>query len=121
MNPSSKFFYVQVAQLKEANDFFQNRLGMNTEPAFLSEKEKCILVKPDDTTMIFLSEKKHEHQTRKVTLNTPDLLEDYCRLRANGVTFTRMPIYLNEGLSAMFSDPSGNEYTILEERQYSED
>ncbi|WP_231426668.1 MULTISPECIES: hypothetical protein [Pedobacter] len=121
MNGSSKFFYVQVAQLKEANDFFQNILGMNTEPVSLSEEEKCILVKPDKTTQIFLSEKKHNNQTSKITLMSSDLLEDYCRLKANGVAFSRMPIYLNEGLSAAFSDPSGNEYIILEKRNYTED
>ncbi|WP_316807482.1 VOC family protein [Pedobacter agri] len=121
MNRSAKFYYVQVAQLAEANDFFQNRLGMDTEQTFLSEQEKCILVKPDHYTSIFLSEQKHDYQTAKVLIPTTDLLEDYCKLKANGIEFSRMPVYLNEGLSATFSDPYGNEYIILEYRNYTED
>ncbi|RDC56813.1 hypothetical protein DU508_06305 [Pedobacter chinensis] len=121
MNHPSKFFYVQVARLTEANDFFRNRLGMVTEPGFLSEKEQCILVKPDGNISIFLTEAKHANQTRQVILNSSDVLEDYCRLKANGVEFSKKPVYLSEGLSAAFSDPYGNEYVILEQRNYNED
>lgn len=118
MNSSSKFSYMQVAQVKEANAFFQNRLGVNAEATFLSEKGKCMLLKPDDTTKIFLSENTNENQTKIVTLDTADLLEDYCRLKSNGVAFPQMPVNLSKGLSVIFSDPSGNEYIILEKRYY---
>jgi len=121
MSHPSKFFYVHVARLTEANDFFKDRLGMDTELSFLPEKEQCILVKPDDNTSIFLTEAKHDNQTRQVILNTSDVLEDYCRLKAKGIEFSKKPVYLSEGLSAAFSDPYGNEYVILEQRNYNED
>jgi predicted enzyme related to lactoylglutathione lyase len=121
MNRPANLFYVQVMQLNEAKDFFNNLLGMNTEMTILAGREKCILVKPNSETSIFLSEKRHLNQTNKITLKSDDCLEDYCRLKANGVSFKKAPAYLDEGLCVEFSDPFGNDYTILEQRNYTED
>jgi predicted enzyme related to lactoylglutathione lyase len=119
MNQSSKLFYVKVGQLEDAATFFKDRLGMTVEENLL-DKEKCILVKPNSDTQILLSKAKNQNQTSQITLNTDDCLEDYCRFKANGIIFKREPVYLSEGLCAVFSDPFGNDYTLLEERSYSE-
>ena len=121
MGQSAKFFYVQVKQLNDAAAFYANCLGMFTEPAPISAKEKGVLVKADSDTNLFLSEQKHQNQISKILLNSDDCLEDYCRLKSRGVVFKKTPSYLNEGLSAEFSDPYGNDFTILEQRNYNED
>ncbi|MGN7987315.1 VOC family protein [Pedobacter sp. 22226] len=121
MSPSAKFFYVQVQQLNDADAFYANCLGMPTEATIFPGQEKGILVKADDKTSIFLSEHKHQNQTNKIVLQSDDCLEDYCRLKSRGVIFKKTPSYLTEGLSAAFSDPYGNEFIILEQRNYNED
>jgi predicted enzyme related to lactoylglutathione lyase len=120
MSQSAKFFYVQVKQLNDADAFYTNCLGMLTESTMIS-KEKAILVKVDGETNIFLSEHKHQNQTNKIVLTSDDCLEDYCRLRSRGVVFKNRPAYLSEGLSIEFSDPYGNDFIILEQRNYNED
>ncbi|WP_316845353.1 VOC family protein [Pedobacter psychrodurus] len=120
MSQSAKFFYVQVKQLNDADAFYTNCLGMLTESTIIS-KEKAILVKVDGKTNIFLSEHKHQNQTNKIVLTSDDCLEDYCRLRSRGVVFKNRPAYLGEGLSIEFSDPYGNDFIILEQRNYNED
>jgi len=121
MSQSAKFFYVQVKQLNDADAFYANCLGMPTERTMISAKEKGILVKVDCETNIFLSEHKHQNQTNKIVLTSDDCLEDYCRLKSKGVVFKKMPSYLSEGLSIEFSDPYGNDFIILEQRNYNED
>lgn len=121
MSLCGKFFYVQVKQLNDAWAFYANCLGMVTEPTMLHGEEKGILVKADEETNIFLSERKHQNQTNKIVLNSDDCLEDYCRLKSRGVIFKKTPSYLSEGLSVEFSDPYGNNFTILEQRNYNED
>ncbi|MBT2562398.1 MULTISPECIES: VOC family protein [Pedobacter] len=121
MNQSAKFFYVQVKQLNDADAFYANCLGMPTESTMISEKEKGIMVKADHETNIFLSEQKHQNQTNKIVLTSDDCLEDYCRLKSRGVIFKNRPAYLSEGLSIEFSDPYGNHFIILEQRNYNED
>jgi predicted enzyme related to lactoylglutathione lyase len=120
MNQSSNFFYVKVGQLEDAAAFFKDRLGMRIEEDLFLDQEKCILVKPDAETQIYLSKKKKKNQTNQITLRTEDCLENYCRLKAMGITFKKAPCYLNEGLCAVFSDPFGNDYTLLEQRSYND-
>lgn len=121
MSRSAKSFYVQVKQLNDAAVFYANCLGMLTEDTMLPSQEKGLLVKADQDTHLFLSEHQHQNQTNKILLSSEDCLEDYCRLKSRGVVFKNAPAYLNEGLSVEFSDPYGNNFTILEQRNYNED
>jgi len=121
MSQSAKSFYVQVKQLNDAESYYANCLGMLTETTIISGKEKGLLVKVDQDTHLFLSEEKHQNQTRKIVLTSDDCLEDYCRLKSRGVVFKKAPAYLSEGLCVEFSDPYGNDFTILEQRNYNED
>jgi len=121
MSQSAKFFYVQVKQLNDADAFYTNCLGMFTEVTMICDEEKAILVKVDGDTNIFLSEHKHQNQTNKILLTSDDCLEDYCRLKSRGVIFKKAPSYLSEGLSIEFSDPYGNDFIILEQRNYNEE
>lgn len=120
MSQSAKFFYVQVKQLNDADAFYTNCLGMLTESTVVS-KEKGVLVKVYGKTNIFLSEFGHQNQTNKIVLTSDDCLEDYCKLKSRGVVFKNKPVYLTEGLSIEFSDPYGNKFIILEQRNYNED
>ncbi len=121
MGQSAKFFYVQVKQLNDADAFYTNCLGMLTEKTTIADQEKGILVKANGETNILLSEHKHQNQTKKIVLKSDDCLEDYCRLKSRGVVFKKKPSYLSEGLSVEFSDPYGNDFIILEQRNYNED
>jgi predicted enzyme related to lactoylglutathione lyase len=89
------------------------------EEVVMYDKETRLLVKHNDTH-ILLSEQRNQNQTNQIILHTADCLANYCRLKAKGIHFKKEPSYLNEGLCIVFADPFGNEYTLLEERSYSE-
>jgi predicted enzyme related to lactoylglutathione lyase len=120
MIQSPKFFYVKVDQLEDAAIFYRDQLGMTVEHISVPGTAKCYLVKHDQHTQILLSENHSQNQTAKVTLPTNDCLANYCKLKARGVNFKKTPLYLDQGLCVVFSDPFGNEYTLLEERSYNE-
>ncbi|MDQ7947792.1 MAG: VOC family protein [Pedobacter sp.] len=116
----NQIIHVRVGHLKDAANFFEDRLGMPVEDVMLKENEMCLRIKADDATEILLSEQHNRRQTSQIVILTSDCLENYCRLKARGVCFKKGPAYFDRGLCAVFSDPFGNDYTLLEERTYSE-
>ncbi len=117
---ATKLIYVKVPQLEDAVSFFKDRLGMIVEEDLFLNREKCLLVKLSADTQIILSKKKKRNQTDQITLCTNDCLENYYRLKSKGIIFKKSPVYLSEGLCAVFSDPFGNDYTLLEQRSYND-
>jgi hypothetical protein len=55
-----------------------------------------------------------------ITFNTDNSLRDYHHLKSAGIKIEQIPRYTARGLEVIFSDPYGNHYLLLEERDYSE-
>jgi hypothetical protein len=55
-----------------------------------------------------------------ITFNTDNCLRDYHQLKSAGIKIEQVPRYTARGLEVIFSDPYGNHYLLLEERDYSE-
>lgn len=123
MSLSIKYVPISVTKLETAILFFKEQLGFEqTEPATLFQSERQLIVKsPTGDTSFLLLENNHAQSPSKIVLKTDDCIKDYHTLKAKGVTFQTQPNYLDEGLSACFSDPFGNQYILLEERSYVED
>jgi len=56
----------------------------------------------------------------QIILNTDDCLKEYHNLKTAGIDFIDQPQYLAIGLAAEFNDDYGNQYILLEERNYNE-
>ncbi|SEQ79452.1 VOC family protein [Pedobacter rhizosphaerae] len=109
MNPASKSFPVQVSSFIDTDIFLKDCLATALPGA---AHENDIWVK---------RVLQQDNQMQKITLQTEDLLKDYCRFKASGINFTQTPVYSEEGLYAEFSDPFGNDYILMEKRNYNED
>jgi hypothetical protein len=55
-----------------------------------------------------------------ITFHTDNCLRDYHQLKSAGIKIEQIPRYTARGLEVIFSDPCGNHYLLLEERDYSE-
>ena len=55
-----------------------------------------------------------------ITFNTDNCLRDYHQLKSAGIKIDQIPRYTNRGLEIIFSDTYGNQYLLLEKRDYSE-
>lgn len=55
-----------------------------------------------------------------ITFHTDNCLRDYHQLKSAGIKIEQIPGYTARGLEVIFSDPYGNHYLLLEERDYSE-
>ncbi|WP_113660768.1 VOC family protein [Pedobacter nanyangensis] len=109
--------YVKVSSLVNAITFFSEQLNLQVKHTSLRHFSGAVALY-DATTSIFLSEKTYPGQTTEIWLNTHDCLEQYCRLKSNGVWFKAQPHYMSAGLLAEFVDADGNSYFILERRNY---
>lgn len=109
--------YVKINDLVKAQAFYRNLLGMSIDLT-ASCPDHCLLAIYNEFNHIVLSEVPHAEQCNNICLTTADCLEDYCRLKLAGVTFTSEPQYCKKGLSAQFDDLDGNHYQLLEARKY---
>ncbi|MBB2146254.1 hypothetical protein GM921_12205 [Pedobacter sp. LMG 31464] len=123
MSLSIKYVPISVSKLETAIAFFKEQLGLEqTETSTLFQSEKQLIVKSlNGDTSFLLLESNTKQSPSKIVLKTDDCIKDYHTLSSRGVVFQTQPNYLNEGLSASFSDPFGNQYVLLEERSYVED
>lgn len=115
----NELIHIRVGQLKAAIHFFQDDLGLAVETPE-NNRTSGLRTRFNEHTEILFSERTDELQTNEVLLYTNDCIENYCRLKARGVNFKTEPAYFEKGLRAVFSDPFGNDYILLEERIYAD-
>lgn len=57
---------------------------------------------------------------QEILVHTDDCLRDYYQLNSAGIQFERKTQYTENGLEVRFSDEYGNQYKLLEKRDYSD-
>lgn len=114
---------VFVKDIDEAIGFFTEKLGFSTDDsAAFDARNKQVPIRINNTDQylnLVVDKEKAGFKTR-VILNTEDCLKDYHHLKTQGVDFKNQPQYLSAGLYAEFNDNYGNEFVLLEERNYNE-
>ena len=117
-----KYLSVFTDDIEKQVAFFIENLGFEVygKTSFLPGQES-ILIKTNNANLFIAvhSDADREFQRGTIIINSYDCLNDYHNLKLGGVTFINEPHYLPIGLCAEFSDPSGNQYLLLEERSYS--
>jgi predicted enzyme related to lactoylglutathione lyase len=111
-------FYTEKLGLEKRNDLsFAPGLRLLTVAARGQIRPTLVLAKPDETTygsthvQNMLS---HVGQHISSIFVTEDCQQTYCELLARGVTFMCTPTRQIYGLEAIFSDPYGNTFSLLE-------
>lgn len=118
-----KYIPVFVKDMEEAVCFFTNKLGFSLADKMVLHDEAgytTLRVRDTDTYLNLLVDTESTGSKTQLIFNTDDCLNDYHNLKTMGVDFKEQPQYLAIGLSAEFYDNYGNQYILLEERNYSE-
>lgn len=63
---------------------------------------------------------REEMDADTIVVKTDDCLRDYYLFQKKSISSLTKPRYVDRGLELCFSDPSGNQFVILEERDYTE-
>ncbi len=120
-----KYTPVPVSNPLRVKDFLTGMLGfMHWENTTLINGMEGIVVwgnKGNDSSLFLLKSTDPDDGRAKVIINTDDCLRDYHQLTEAGVRFITKPEYISMGLAADLVDADGNEFTLLEERNYSDE
>jgi len=112
---------VFVKDMEEAVGFFTEKVGFSaangTAPDAQTNQVSIRINNTDQYLNLIVDKEKTGFKTR-IILNTEDCLKDYHHLKTQGIDFKNQPQYLSAGLSAEFNDNYGNEFVLLEERNY---
>lgn len=118
-----KYIPVFTDNIDEQLNFFIHNLGFKvSENRLIYEDSECRTIETGSPGIFFVLIKRNAWHggNNCIILNTDDCLNDYYRLKTNGVVFFTEPQYSSTGLAAYFSDICGNEFLLLEERNYDE-
>jgi len=116
-----KYIPVFTDDIEKQAAFFTENLGFEVcgKKDLLPDQEG-ILIKTNspDLFIIVMTAPDRAYARSQIIINSFDCLSDYHNLKMAGVVFFNEPHYLPWGLGAEFSDPSGNQYLLIEERSY---
>lgn len=123
MGMKIKYIPVFVNDMEEGIRFFNDKLGFDVSARIMLNDETHytpIQINNSDMYLGLVVDKKNQGFKTRIILNTDDCLKDYHNLKTAGVCFNKQPEYLGIGLAAEFNDDYGNQYILLEERDYNE-
>ena|ERR1700712_726917 len=118
-----KYIPVFVNDMEEGIRFFNDKLGFAVADKVVLNNETHytpIQVNNSDLYLGLVVDTENEGFKARIILNTDDCLKDYHNLKTAGIRFNKQPEYLDAGLAAEFNDEYGNQYILLEERNYNE-
>jgi catechol 2,3-dioxygenase-like lactoylglutathione lyase family enzyme len=118
---------VVVRDYDEALDFYVGKLGFGlVEDTRLSDTKRWVLVAPPGSreTRLLLAKADGPEQTTRIGnqtggrvflfLHTDDFRRDYEAMRARGVRFLEPPRQESYGTVAVFVDPYGNKWDLIQ-------
>ena len=116
-----------VRDYDEAIDFYVGKLGFDLiEDSKLSDAKRWVLVAPPGSQEMRLLLAKADNPEQKTRignqaggrvflfLHTDDFQRDYAAMRDKGVRFLEVPRHESYGAVAVFVDPYGNKWDLIQ-------
>ena len=127
MTKDPNYLQLSVNDPEKTYQFLVSHLGFFKHDApgakRLIDKQWYLVGNRFDNNYLLTSQEKPalsvEHS--EVIINTDDCLRDYHQLKMAGIKFEKKPGYSLYGLEATFIDDHGNNYKLLEKRDYSDE
>ncbi|WP_113638261.1 hypothetical protein [Nubsella zeaxanthinifaciens] len=107
---------LKADDLQKALALFKERLHMEVDEI----GSKSAVVIQGGEALIYLTEERNAKPSTAVQLTTPDCIALYCLLKSKGIVFAQAPTYINEGMVAEFYDAAGNQFLLIEPRNYND-
>ena len=99
--------------------FFTETLGFKLHEKIEIQGKKCPILQLNSGDFMMLVEKQ-QVDLDTVVLRTDDCVRDYYLFKQKSLVTLTKPRYVENGLELCFSDPSGNQFIMIEERDYSD-
>lgn len=119
MNFNQGYKVVFVNCKLKSLDFFSNMPGFILQEEIEIQGRQYPILQLNQGDLIMLVEKE-AMVPETIVLKTDDCIRDYHLFRQKQLDTITKPRYVDNGLELCFSDPSGNRFILLEERDYSE-
>lgn len=116
----NKGYRVVFVKCKETSlSFFMNVPGFAFYENIEIQGKECPILKLSNDDFVMLVEKDcAEKET--IVLKTDDCLRDYYLFKQKSIASLTKPRYVAKGLELCFADPNGNQFIMLEERDYTD-
>ncbi|MNL01536.1 hypothetical protein D3C87_1220100 [compost metagenome] len=116
----NKGYRVVFVKCKETSlRFFMEVPGFEFYETIEIQGKECPILKLNNEDFVMLVEKDSAEQDT-IILKTDDCLRDYHLFKQKSLTTLAKPRYVDNGLELCFSDPNGNQFIMLEERDYTD-
>jgi len=129
MNQKIAHIALVVDDYDKAIDFYTAKLGFDLiEDTVLTETKRWVLVAPKGSTgtsLLLAKAANHEQQSRVgnqtggrifLFLHTDNFQHDYQNLLDQNITIVRQPVMETWGMVAVFADPYGNLWDLIEKQ-----
>lgn len=116
-NQGYKVIFVNCEET--ALHFFSNIPGFKLDEKIEIQGRQCPILQLKNGDFMMLVEKEAV-EPETIVLKTDDCLRDYHLLKKKSIATLTKPRYVDNGLELCFSDPTGNHFIVLEERDYTD-
>lgn len=107
---------LKADDLQKALALFKEALQMEVDEI----GSKSAVVIQGGEALIYLTEERNAKPSAAVQLTTPDCIALYCLFKSKGIVFAQAPTYSKEGMVAEFYDAAGNQFVLIEPRNYND-
>ena len=125
MTEDINYLPVAVRDPEKTSQFLISYLGFLRHPVFkgksISEKQGFLVGnKLGNYYLLANGNGSILFDKQEILVHTDDCLRDYYQLNSAGIHFEKRTQYTENGLEVRFSDEYGNQYKLLEKRDYSD-
>lgn len=99
--------------------FFMDMPGFKAYEKIEIQGKQCPVLQLSNGDFMMLIERE-VIEGDAIVIKTDDCLRDYYLFSKKSISSLTKPRYVDRGLELCFSDPSGNQFIIVEERDYTE-
>lgn len=99
--------------------FFRDMPGFRVYEKIEIQGKHCPVLQLSNGDFMLLIERE-EIEADTIVIKTDDCLRDYYLFSKQSISNLTKPRYVERGLELCFSDPSGNQFIIIEERDYTD-
>nr|WP_121273307.1 hypothetical protein [Pedobacter schmidteae] len=119
MNFNQVYKIVFVNCEETSVEFFTRMPGFKVYEQIEIQGKSCSVLQLTNGDFMMLVEQDN-FEADTIVLKTDDCLRDYCLFSRQQIDSLTRPRYVANGLELSFSDPSGNQFVLIEERDYTE-
>ena len=106
--------------MKEAKDFYGNKLGLNLKFDFSDKGMSAFNVDSEEPAIILKDKNKFPDAKPTIWFVVDNVMETYNDLKGKSIRFLSEPFRIRTGNATEFEDPFGNRLEITDGKQITE-